>query len=62
LRSQVIELLRSELEHEILREALGVALDGFVEPPGGDAIDRGELAIENDALAPRRTRMARVMS
>lgn len=50
LRSQVIEFLSGELEHEILREALGVALDSLVEPPGGDAINRGQFAIEYDAL------------
>jgi hypothetical protein len=39
------------LEYEILRETIGVALDLLVQSLGGDALDRGEIRIEDDALA-----------
>jgi len=43
-------LFSGELEHEIFREALGIALDLLVESLGGHPVDRGELAVEDDAL------------
>lgn len=40
-----------EPEHEVGGEALGVALDLFVQAPGGHAVERGEVRIEHDPLA-----------
>jgi hypothetical protein len=40
-----------EPEQEVLREPLGVALHLFVQASGRDPVERGELGIEDDALA-----------
>src|SRR5450755_860573 len=40
-----------EPEHEIFRKPIGVALDLFVQPLGGDAVEGGQLGIQNDAVA-----------
>jgi hypothetical protein len=39
-----------QLEHEIFRKALRVALNLFVEAFGGDAIEGGELGIQQHAM------------
>ena len=39
------------MEHEILGKTLGVAFDLLVQALGRNAVDDGELAIEDDALA-----------
>jgi hypothetical protein len=44
-------LRRGEAEHEVHREAAGVALDGLVQSAGGDAIDGCQVGIQNHALA-----------
>lgn len=41
---------RGELGHEILAETLGVVLDGLVQAPGGEAVNRGEVVIEDHAV------------
>lgn len=43
-------LLSGEPEHEILRKPCNVALDLLVQALGGDAVERGQVRIENDAL------------
>jgi hypothetical protein len=40
-----------EQEPEVLREALGIALDGLVENASLDAVDSGQLAIEQHPVA-----------
>jgi hypothetical protein len=47
----VLTLLGHELEHEVLGEPPGVALGGFVEPPSGDAVNSGQIAIGDHAMA-----------
>jgi hypothetical protein len=53
LRSQVINLLRSELKHEVRRKALCIALDGFVQSTGAHAVSTSQIAIKNHTLAPQ---------
>src|SRR4051812_44574336 len=48
---QGVGLLGGEAEHEVFRKARGVALDLFIQPLGGDAVERGQVGIEDDALA-----------
>src|SRR4051812_2358035 len=43
-------LLGGEAEHEILRKPPGVALDLFVQALGGDAVERGQVCVEDDAF------------
>ena len=50
MRPQIFHLCGQELEHEIHRETLGVALDLFVETFGGHAVKFGQIGIENDLL------------
>jgi len=47
----VREFLRGELKDEILGEALGVAAHLLVKSSCLDAIERGEVGVEHDALA-----------
>ena len=47
---QGIGLLGREPEHEILRKPPRVALDLLVQALGGDAVEGGEVRIEDDAL------------
>jgi hypothetical protein len=47
----VRNLITIKLKGEILREAPGVSLDGLVEGDRRHAIESGEVAIEDDALA-----------
>ena len=41
-----------ELEHEVGREPVQVALDGLVERHGGNADELGEVRVDDDPLAP----------
>jgi hypothetical protein len=41
----------AQLEHEILREAVEIALDSLVEIEGFHLAEPGEAAIEHDLLA-----------
>src|SRR5689334_23179733 len=41
-----------EAKHKI-RESLAVALDGLVEPPGSDAVDCSEIAVEDHAVGAK---------
>jgi hypothetical protein len=50
LRYQIGELLFRQLERPAGGKALGIALEGFVEPGGGDAEDGGQSLIQDDAL------------
>jgi hypothetical protein len=52
LRPQSIELFLCQPKHKILREAISVALNLFVESLGGDAIESGKVTIEQDLLSP----------
>jgi hypothetical protein len=40
------------LEKESLGKSLLVALDGLVENLRGDAVERGQIGVENDTLVP----------
>jgi hypothetical protein len=42
--------LIGQREHEIPREPGQVAAHRLIEPPGGNAIERGEVYVEHDAL------------
>ena len=53
MRSQVIDLPRGELEHEILGKTLGIALNGLVQAAGAHTIDRRQVAIENNPMTPQ---------
>ena len=44
---QVVELLRIELEHEVFRKPVRVALDGPDESFGLDTVERREVGIEH---------------
>ena len=48
---QSLRLGAGEAEHEVIGEARGVALDLLVQALGGDAVEGGEIGIEDDALA-----------
>jgi hypothetical protein len=48
---QGLGLGAGEAEHEIFGEALGVALDLLVQTLGRDAVEGGEIGIEDDPLA-----------
>jgi len=51
LRPQSGELLSGELKHEVWRKSPAVAANLLVEALGAYAIKRGELGVENDAMA-----------
>jgi len=51
LRPQIIKFRRGELEQEIRREAVRVALYLLVEPLGGNAVNPGQVHIQDDSLA-----------
>ena len=38
-------------EHEVLRETVAVALDGFVQAEGGHLVEVGQVSIEHDLIA-----------
>ena|ERR1700730_10790343 len=44
-------LLNSELEHEVRRESISIALNRFVEAERGNAIDLRQVAVEDDFLS-----------
>jgi hypothetical protein len=48
---QGLGLLGGEAKHEIFRESCGVALDLFIQALSVDAVERGQVRIEDDALA-----------
>src|SRR5438876_1018726 len=50
-RSQVARLFSAELEHEVRREASPVATDRLVQAFGLDAVEVGEVGVQQDALA-----------
>ena len=54
MRPQVVDLFRRQLEGEVLGEAVGVALKRLVENFGRDAVETGEVGIEDDAVAADR--------
>jgi hypothetical protein len=41
---------RGELKHEVLREALGVALDLLVQPLGVHAVQRSQVGVDDHLL------------
>jgi hypothetical protein len=41
------------LEHEIFREARGVTLDGLIQPASRHALNRRQIAIDDDAVAAK---------
>jgi hypothetical protein len=51
LRPQKRRFLKGKLKAEILRKTVGIAPNCFVEALGQNAIEHGEIAIEDDALA-----------
>jgi hypothetical protein len=52
LASQSFVLLFRELEHEILRETVEVALYGTIELACLDAVKGSEIGIENNSSVP----------
>src|SRR5205814_6043066 len=56
---QRLDLGAGEAEHKIPGESLGVALHLFVEPPGRDAVQRGEFGIEQHAMTAQNKNRAR---
>lgn len=50
MQLQVGELLGGELEEKIRREALAITADLLVQALGGDAVERGELGVEQHAM------------
>src|SRR5712691_9450479 len=47
---QVAQLLLGESEHEVVREPRGIPADRFVDAAGRDAVQIGEVCIEEHAL------------
>jgi hypothetical protein len=47
-------LLQCKLECEVLREAVRIARDGFVEVSRADAIEAGKVGIEQHAFAAQK--------
>jgi len=52
LASQTFILILRELEHKIRRKAIQVALYRAIELASFNAIEAGEVAVENHPLAP----------
>ncbi|OHE89660.1 MAG: hypothetical protein A3G75_16125 [Verrucomicrobia bacterium RIFCSPLOWO2_12_FULL_64_8] len=46
------KFLNGKLKNEIRRETTGIAADRLIEHLGCHAVERGEVGIENHALAP----------
>jgi hypothetical protein len=53
LAPQSLVLLGGELEHEILWKPINVALSGAVEGLRLDAVESGEIGIQQDTLAAK---------
>jgi hypothetical protein len=43
-------LVHGQLEHEVVRESLGVSLDRLNQNLGFDAVERGEVAADHDPM------------
>jgi hypothetical protein len=53
MKPQTNGLLAGKLKHKVLREPVGIALNGKIQGFGGNAIEFGEVCIEHDLLAER---------
>ena len=53
MEHQILEFFRSEMKSKVVGEAFQVAGDGFIELSGSDAVETGEIGIEQHALAAR---------
>jgi len=62
LESQRFSFFRADLKHEILRETLAVALNGFVEVERFDLVEFRQIAVEHDLLAANKIDLARPMN
>src|SRR6266702_8512719 len=51
MKPQTSGLVVGKLKHKVLREPVGVALNGKIQGFGGNAIQFGEVCIEHDLLA-----------
>jgi hypothetical protein len=51
LASQVLELLRGKLEHEVFRESVSVALHGPNQIAGLNAVECRQVGIEHHAMS-----------
>jgi hypothetical protein len=51
LASQVVELLRGELEHEVFRESIRVALHGPNQRASLNAVERRQVGIEHHPMS-----------
>src|SRR5436190_15131177 len=51
MKPQTSGLVVGKPKHKVLREPVGVALNGKIQGFGGNAIEFGEVCIEHDLLA-----------
>ena len=51
MKPQTSGLLCGKLKHKVLREPVGVALNGKIQGFGGNTVEFGQVCIEHDLLA-----------
>jgi len=51
MKPQTSGLLFGKLKHKVLREPVGVALNGKIQGFGGNTVEFGQVCIEHDLLA-----------
>jgi len=53
LRYQTLRLLRRKSELEVRGKSGAVSIDGLVQTPGADRIERSEIRVKNHTLATK---------
>src|SRR5258706_9874841 len=53
MRPQVAKLMGFELEHEVPRKSAAISPNLLVQPLGFDGVEKGQVGIEDDLVAPQ---------